>query len=62
MLVDIQCDFDAPLIDEPVTLLDRELMAKIANNYTIKDGMIIDGYGNCWYKWRSDGLDSWWRF
>ena len=51
-----------PLIDEPDTLLDRELMAKIANNYTTRDGMIIDGDGNCWYKWRSDGLDSWWRF
>ena len=51
-----------PLIDEPDTLLDRELMAKIANLYTTRDGMIIDGDGNCWYNWRSDGLDSWWRF
>lgn len=51
-----------PLIDEPDTLLDRELMAKIADHYTTREGMIIDGDGNCWYNWRSDGLDSWWRF
>ena len=60
MLVDIQCD-SMPLIDEPDTLLDRELMAN-SQSLHYRDGMIIDGDGNCWYNWRSDGLDSWWRF
>ena len=51
-----------PLIEESESLLDRELMSRIANYYTTKDGLIVDLHGNCWYKWRTDGLDSWWRF
>ena len=51
-----------PLIDEAVNLLDNNLMDRIANNFTSRNGLIIDNDGNCWYRWRSDGLDSWWRF
>lgn len=51
-----------PLIDEAENLLDSNLMNRIANNFTSRNGLIIDNDGNCWYRWRSDGLDSWWRF
>ena len=51
-----------PLIDEAENLLDSNLMNRIANNFTSRNGLIIDNNGNCWYRWRSDGLDSWWRF
>ena len=51
-----------PLIDEAENLLDNNLMDRIANNFTSRNGLIIDNDGNCWYLWRSDGLDSWWRF
>jgi len=51
-----------PLIDEAENLLDNNLMDRIANNFTSRNGLIIDNNGNCWYRWRSDGLDSWWRF
>ena len=23
--------------------------------------MILDKQGHCWYRWRSDGLEAWWR-
>ena len=51
-----------PLIDEAENLLDNNLMDRIANNFTSRNGLIIDNDGNCWYRWRSDGLDTWWRF
>lgn len=51
-----------PLIDEAENLLDYNLMAKINAKFSTRNGLIIDDAGNCWYKWRSDGLESWWRF
>ena len=50
-----------PLIDEAETLLDVQLMSHLVNNFTTRNGLIIDKYGNSWFRWRADGLDSWWR-
>ena len=50
-----------PLIDEAETLLDMQLMSHIMNNFTTREGLIIDKFGNSWFRWRADGLDSWWR-
>ena len=50
-----------PLIDDSNQLLDRELMAEIASDYTQNNGHIIDKNGNTWIRWRVDGLDAWWR-
>ena len=51
-----------PLIDEAENLLDYELMGKIKQNFTTRNGLIHDDQGLTWYLWRLDGLDSWWRF
>ena len=29
--------------------------------FTYRDGLILDKQGHCWYRWRSDGLEAWWR-
>ena len=50
-----------PLIDEAENLLDRELMSNLESQFTVRNGLIIDNRGNSWYRWRSDGLESWWR-
>lgn len=50
-----------PLIDEAESILDNELMYKLSSNFTTANGMIIDSKGNSWFRWRADGLDSWWR-
>lgn len=50
-----------PLIDEAENLHDRELMANLESNFTVRNGLIIDNHGNSWYRWRADGLESWWR-
>lgn len=51
-----------PLIDEENNLLDLELMSEVASVFSKADGLIIDNEGNQWYLWRTDGLESWWRF
>jgi len=51
-----------PLIDEAQNLLDYVLMGKIKQNFTTRNGLILDNQGLSWYLWRIDGLDSWWRF
>ena len=51
-----------PLIDESNNLLDAELMNRVAEKFSTKNGLIIDNFGNQWYMWRTDGLESWWRF
>lgn len=51
-----------PLIDESNNLLDTELMNRVAEKFSTKNGLIVDNFGNQWYMWRSDGLESWWRF
>ena len=50
-----------PLIDESESILDAELILALRENFTYRDGLIIDKLGHCWYRWRSDGLDAWWR-
>ncbi|MBJ46947.1 MAG: hypothetical protein CMB59_03510 [Euryarchaeota archaeon] len=50
-----------PLIDESESILDAELILALRDNFTYRDGLIIDKRGHCWYRWRSDGLDAWWR-
>lgn len=50
-----------PLIDESESILDAELILALRDNFTYRDGLIIDKLGHCWYRWRSDGLDAWWR-
>lgn len=60
MQVVTQCDL-MPLIDESESILDGDLMTQVAGEFTVRNGLIIDSYGNCWYRWRADGLDSWWR-
>ena len=50
-----------PLIDESESLLDAELILALRENFTFRDGLIIDKQGHCWYRWRSDGLEAWWR-
>ena len=50
-----------PLIDESESILDAELILALRENFTYRDGLIIDELGHCWYRWRSDGLDAWWR-
>lgn len=50
-----------PLIDEAETLHDIQLMSHIMYNFTTREGLIIDKFGNSWFRWRADGLDSWWR-
>ena len=50
-----------PLIDEAETLLDEQLMSHLKENFTTHSGLIIDKFGNSWFRWRADGLDSWWR-
>lgn len=52
---------DMPLVDEAEVLLDNELISKLGSNFTTANGMIIDLNGNSWFRWRADGLDSWWR-
>lgn len=51
-----------PLIDEADTLLDANLMADLSLNFSVDNGLIIDTNGKSWVRWRSDGIDSWWRF
>ena len=51
-----------PLIDESESILDADLILALRDNFTFRDGLIIDKVGHCWYRWRSDGLDAWWRF
>ena len=51
-----------PLIDEENNLLDVELMSEVASVFSKANGLIIDNEGNQWYLWRTDGLESWWRF
>ena len=51
-----------PLIDEENNLIDIHLMGDVAQNFSVRDGLIIDKNGDQWYLWRTDGLDSWWRF
>lgn len=50
-----------PLIDESESILDAKLILALRENFTYRDGLIIDELGHCWYRWRSDGLDAWWR-
>ena len=50
-----------PLIDESESILDADLILALRDNFTYRDGLIIDKLGHCWYRWRSDGLDAWWR-
>ena len=50
-----------PLIDESESILDAKLILALRENFTYRDGLIIDKLGHCWYRWRSDGLDAWWR-
>lgn len=50
-----------PLIDESESILDADLILALRDNFTFRDGLIIDKVGHCWYRWRSDGLDAWWR-
>ena len=50
-----------PLIDEPENLLDADLILALLTNFTTRNGLILDSHGNPWYRWRSDGLDAWWR-
>ena len=50
-----------PLVDDSENLLDRELMADVANHFTTRNGLIIDKNGMCWYLWRADALGLWWR-
>lgn len=50
-----------PLIDEAETLVDNGLMSNLADNFTTNNGLIVDKFGNSWFRWRADGLDSWWR-
>lgn len=50
-----------PLIDASETLLDAELMSDLQLNFTCRAGLILDLNGNAWFRWRSDGLDAWWR-
>lgn len=50
-----------PLIDEPENLLDVDLILALRTNFTTRNGLILDSHGNPWYRWRSDGLDAWWR-
>ena len=50
-----------PLIDESETLLDAELILALRENFTTRDGLILDKEGYCWYRWRTDGLEAWWR-
>lgn len=50
-----------PLIDESESLLDTELILALRENFTYRDGLILDKQGHCWYRWRSDGLEAWWR-
>ena len=50
-----------PLIDESESILNAELILALRDNFTYRDGLIIDKLGHCWYRWRSDGLDAWWR-
>ena len=50
-----------PLIDETESLLDVDLIIALESNFTTRNGLILDLHGNPWYRWRSDGLDAWWR-
>ncbi len=50
-----------PLIDEAEMILDKELISRLYSNFSTANGMIIDTSGNSWFRWRADGLDSWWR-
>ena len=50
-----------PLIDESETLLDTSLILSLRENFSYRDGLILDEQGHCWYRWRSDGLEAWWR-
>ena len=50
-----------PLIDESESLLDASLIMALRENFTVRDGLIIDKQGYCWFRWRSDGLEAWWR-
>ena len=50
-----------PLIDASENLLDMQLMSDLHSNFTTRDGLILDLDGNAWFRWRTDGLDAWWR-
>ena len=50
-----------PLIDESDSLLDASLILSLRENFSYRDGLILDEQGQCWYRWRSDGLEAWWR-
>lgn len=50
-----------PLIDETESLLDKSLMSSLEQNFSTRDGLIIDKQGYCWYRWRIDALEAWWR-